>query len=139
MAATKHDRNAKLPGTFEGLVSLMPPQAVMDDIQYENTIERVDRLMASGTLTKGQGLYLETLVQLVQAYEASHHAIQEATGLEALTHLVAEHGMNASGLARLLGLHASMGSKILKGERALTVDHIKLLAAKFNVRPDTFL
>ena len=47
--------------------------------------------------------------------------------------------MNASDLARLLGVHASMGSKILKGDRALTVEHLKLLAAKFHVRADTFM
>lgn len=32
-----------------------------------------------------------------------------------------------------------MGSKILNGERALTVGHIRLLASTFKVRPDTFL
>ncbi len=47
--------------------------------------------------------------------------------------------MNASSLARLLGVHASMGSKILKGERSLTVDHLKLLAARFKVRADVFM
>lgn len=62
-----------------------------------------------------------------------------ATGLAALRHLLEEHGMNASSLARLLGVHASMGSKILKGERSLTVDHLKLLAARFKVRADVFM
>jgi HTH-type transcriptional regulator/antitoxin HigA len=99
----------------------------------------IDRLMASGKLTKGQELYLETLVQLVQAYEASHQAIEATRGIDLLKHLMQEHGMNASDLARLLGVHASMGSKILKGDRALTVDHLKLLAAKFHVRADTFM
>lgn len=47
----------------------------MDEAQYENTIELIDRLMAAGRLTRGQELYLETLVQLVQAYETSHYAI----------------------------------------------------------------
>jgi antitoxin component HigA of HigAB toxin-antitoxin module len=36
-------------------------------------------------------------------------------------------------------VHASTGSTILKGERALTVDHLKLLAAKFKVRADKFM
>jgi len=137
MSTMKH--NHKLPGKFEALVRRMPPQAIRDDAQYENTIEVIDRLMASGKLTKGQEIYLETLVQLVQAYEASHHAIESRRGVEALVHLLKEHDMNASELARLLGVHASMGSKILKGERALTVDHLKLLAAKFKVRADTFM
>jgi antitoxin component HigA of HigAB toxin-antitoxin module len=47
--------------------------------------------------------------------------------------------MNASDLARLLGVHATMGSKILNGERSLTVDHLKVLSARFKVRPDAFM
>lgn len=139
MPATKHDHKTKLPAKFEDLVRLMPPQAIRDDVHYENTIDMIDRLMASGKLSKGQELYMETLVQLVQAYEASRHAIDAPKGIDTLRHLMEAHGMNASDLARLLGIHASMGSKILKGERALTVDHIKLLAAKFKVRADTFM
>lgn len=60
-----------LPRSFEALVAEMPPQAIMDDVHYENTAGMIDRLMAAGKLSKGQELYLETLVQLVQAYEAS--------------------------------------------------------------------
>ncbi|MEK6703857.1 MAG: hypothetical protein AABZ53_16480 [Planctomycetota bacterium] len=56
-----------------------------------------------------------------------------------LQHLLYENGINASGLARLLGIHPSMGSKLLKGDRALTVDHIRLLAARSTVRADTFI
>jgi HTH-type transcriptional regulator/antitoxin HigA len=135
--------NAKdrLPRRFEDLVELMPPQAIMDDVQYENTVEMIDRLMASGKLTKGQELYMETLVQLVQVYEAQHHAMETAgvSGIDALRHLLAENDMNASDLARLLGVHASMGSKILKGERSLTVEHLRKLADRFNVRPGLFM
>jgi len=139
MPATRHDHKMKLSSLFDELVQLMPPRAITDDVHYENTTEMIDRLMASPKLTKGQESYLETLVQLVQAYEASHHAIEGPKGIDTLRHLLEEHSMSASGLARLLGVHASMGSKILKGERALTVDHLRLLAAKFKVRPDTFM
>jgi HTH-type transcriptional regulator/antitoxin HigA len=131
----------KLPGRFEELVQVMPPQAIMDDVQNDNTLEVIDRLMEQGKLTKGQALYLETLVQLVQAYEAQHHAIDssELSGLDSLKHLLQENGMKASDLARLLGVHASMGSKILRGERALTVDHLKKLASRFKVDPGLFI
>lgn len=139
MPVTKRRRKSRLPGRFDKLVRLLPPQAITDDVQYENTIEMIDRLMAISKLTKGQESYLETLVQLVQAYEASSHSIDAAKGIDALRHVLEEHELSASDLARILGVHVSMGSKILKGERALTVDHLKLLAAKFKVRPDTFM
>jgi antitoxin component HigA of HigAB toxin-antitoxin module len=56
-----------------------------------------------------------------------------------MKHLLSENDMSASDLARLLGVHASMGFKILEGERALTVDHLKKLAERFKVRPDLFM
>ena len=139
MPATKHDHKTKLPGKFAALVRQLPPQAILDDVHYENTTDMIDRLMANGKLTKGQEHYLETLVQLVQVYEAAHHRIQAPKGIDTLRHLLEQHGMSASALAHLLGIHASMGSKILKGERALTVDHLRLLSAKFKVRADAFM
>jgi len=130
-----------LPARFEQLVQMMPPQAVQDDVQYANTLEVIDRLMAIAKLTKGQALYLETLVQLVQVYEAEHHAIDTSavTGLDSLKHLLQENEMNASDLARLLGVHPSLGSKILHGERSLTVAHIRKLTERFKVSPCLFL
>lgn len=141
MPTTKHADKKKLPGRFEDLVQTMPPQAIGDDVHYANTLEMVDRLMAAGKLTKGQAQYLETLVQLVQAYEAEHHAIDTSgiSGIDSLRHLLEQNGMNASDLGRLLGVHTSMGSKILKGERSLTVDHLRKLAERFKVSPKLFM
>jgi len=47
--------------------------------------------------------------------------------------------MNASDLARLLGVHGSMGSKILKGERSMTVEHPRKLAEQFKVSRGVFM
>jgi len=141
MRTKNHLAMHPLPARFEQLVQMMPPQAVQDDVQCANTLEVIDRLMAIAKLTKGQALYLETLVQLVQVYEAEHHAIDTSavTGLDSLKHLLQENEMNASDLARLLGVHPSLGSKILNGERSLTVDHIRKLTERFKVSPCLFL
>jgi HTH-type transcriptional regulator/antitoxin HigA len=139
MRPTNHDRRTKLPGRFEELVRLMPPRAIVDDAHLDATVEMIDHVMASGRLTRDQRSYLETLVQLVEAYEGARHAVDGPGGIAALRHLLDEHGMTASALARLLGVHASMGSKILNGERALTVEHLRILAARFRVRADTFM
>jgi len=141
MPTTKQVDKKRLPGRFEQLVEIMPPQAIMDEVQYENTLEMIGQLMAVKKLTKGQALYLETLVQLVQTYEADRHAIDALaiSGIASLKYLLDENGMNGSDLARLLGVHPSMGSKILKGERALTVGHLRKLSARFNVSSELFI
>lgn len=128
-----------LPASFDALASLMPPKAIRTDHECDAFADMIDQLMQIAKLSKGQALYLETLVQLVEAYESKHHAISAPAGLDLLKHLLDSHNMNASDLARLLGVHASMGSKILNAERALTVDHLKTLAARFRVRPDVFI
>ncbi|MCC5829021.1 MAG: helix-turn-helix domain-containing protein [Phycisphaeraceae bacterium] len=131
----------KLPGRFEELVRLMPPRAITDDVHLDDTAEMIDRLMAIPRLTKGQALYLETLTQLVEVYESEHHAIDTGgvTGLDSLKYLLEQNQMSGTDLARLLGVHASMGSKILKGERRLTTDHLRKLADRFHVEPSLFL
>jgi HTH-type transcriptional regulator/antitoxin HigA len=143
MPATKSEtkRQPALAGRFEQLVEMMPPQAIRTETQYEKSLDVIDRLMACKKLKQGQALYLETLVQLVQVYEAEHHHIDtsDLRGIDSLRHLLAENQMNASDLARLLEVHASMGSKILKGERSLTVEHVRKLAKRFCVRPELLL
>lgn len=134
-------RPEKLPGRFRSLVEWMPPCAIDDDEQMEEVLDVVDRLMARKSLTRGQERYLETLVQLLEVYERRRHAIDtsDLRGLDVLRSLVEESGMTASDLARLLDVHASMGSKILKGQRSLTLAHVRRLADHFRVRPDLFL
>ncbi|MBI2901209.1 MAG: helix-turn-helix domain-containing protein [Planctomycetes bacterium] len=141
MPSTRRSERRKLPGTFEELMRLVIPQAIEDDVGHENAVEMIDDLMAVGRPTKGQAHYLETLVQLVEAYEAKHHAIQtkDLRGIDVLEHLLQENEMNASDLARLLEVHPSMGSKILSGERSLTIPHIRRLADRFKVSPALFL
>lgn len=141
MSVAKRTDPLKLPREFAALVRLLPPRAIADAVQYDETREMIDRLMASGRLVSDQRDYLETLVQLVEAYESEREAIEVAdlSGLDSLRHMMAEHGMNASQLARVLGVHVTMGSKILKGERSLTVEHVKTLAAHFGVGPALFL
>jgi HTH-type transcriptional regulator/antitoxin HigA len=141
VAKAKQRSQGRLAGRFEALVELMPPQAIHSESQYQRTLDMIDRLMRQKKLTQGQSIYLETLVQLVQAYEAEHHCIDTSAlrGIDSLRYLMSENQMNASDLARLLGVHASMGSKILKGERSLTVEHVRKLAARFGVRPELFI
>jgi len=141
MARTELTEPTRLPGRFEALVRLMPPRAISDDAEHETMLAMVDRLMATPRLTRGQAVYLETLVQLVEAYEAEHHAIDtsEICAIDALRHLTGEAGMSASDLARLLGVHPSMGSKILKGHRSLTLAHVRTLASHFRVDPALFV
>ena len=138
---TKTNMPGLLPRSFEQLVTHMPPMAIRDDLHHERTLEIIDRLMQIDAMSPGQCAYLETLVELVEAYEAHHHAIDESTisGFRMVKHIVENSGMSGSDLARLLGMHPTMGSKILNGDRKLTWEHAKALGAHFNLTPAMFM
>jgi Predicted transcription regulator containing HTH domain len=131
----------RLPGKLTDLVELKMPVAIATEKEYDETLKLIDRLMAIAKPTKGQSLYFQTLTDLVHCYEEKHHVIDtsDITPLDVLKSLMEEHGMNASDLARQLGVHVSLGSKILKGDRALTLEHIRILAEHFHISPAAFL
>ena len=60
------------------------------------------------------------------------------TGHAMLLHLMEEHDMNASSLGRLLG-HRELGSKIVRGERAISKANAKVLGEHFGLPAETFL
>jgi len=53
--------------------------------------------------------------------------------------LLEEHGINATGLSRLLGASRQLGPMILRGERAITADHARVLGAHFGLPAGAFI
>jgi len=95
--------------------------------------------MAGHKLTPDQEDYFDLLCRLIEDYEKERVDQPKVSGLEALQHLLDAHGMSAADLARLLGIHRTMGAMILRGERKLTLNHVRTLARHFGVTADLFL
>ena len=140
-ALTQHKKMPPLPGTFNHLIRGLPTKAIRDDNEHRDMVNRIDKLMQIVELTEGQSIYLETLVELVEAYEAKRHAINVSNlrGIRMLKYILEQSGLSRSDLARLLNIHPTMGSKILKGDRKLTWEHAKILGAKFKVEAVLFM
>lgn len=127
------------PTTWAELIQVHVPSPVLDDVGNENTLEIIDGLMNIADPTDDQTAYTDTLITLVEKYEAEHYPIPDVPGIEVLKLLMESHDLNATQLSAILGLDASMGSKFLKGTRDLTKGHIMLLGKHFNVPPAVFL
>jgi len=129
----------RLPKTYGGLVAMLPPRPIHDDVDLANATEMIDRL-AGFNLNADQEDYLEALSTFVEAYEAERFPIDDSriTPLDALKALLAGHDMTASDLGRLLG-NRTLGAAILAGRRNLSKAHIKKLAGHFKVEPGLFL
>ena len=59
--------------------------------------------------------------------------------MDVLKHLLGEQGLVAADLSRLLGGSRNLGAMILRGERKLTLNHVRTLARHFGVSADVFL
>ena len=129
---------SRLPKDYAGLCRILTPRRIHDDVEFQNVTEITDA-MAGQKLTPDQEDFFDLLCRLIEDYEKERVDAPKVTGLEALQHLLDAHGMNAADLARLLDVHRTLGAMILRGERKLTLNHVRTLAPHFGVSADVFL
>lgn len=138
---TSHAPN-DLPTDFNELNAMHQLRPIVDSVDLENATEIVDRLAVLDTRTADQESFLESLLILVERYEAEHDEeidTSDVTGLDALKHLMDANDMKQADLAALLGIVPSAVSMILSGERQLTADHARVLGKRFSVQPGLFI
>ena len=129
----------RLPKDYAGLCRMLTPRPIHDKVDFENVTEITDA-MAGHKLTADQEDYFDLLCRLIEDYEKEQCLpAPKVSGLDALQHLLKAHDMSAADLARLLGVHRTLGGMILRGERQLTLAHVRTLAKHFRVSADLFL
>ena len=130
---------SRLPKDYAALCRLLVPRPIHDKVDYENVAEISDT-MAGHKLTADQEDYFDLLCRLIEDYEKEQGLpAAKTSGLDALCHLLEANDMSAADLARLLGVHRTLGGMILRGERQLTLAHVRTLAKRFSVSADLFL
>jgi antitoxin component HigA of HigAB toxin-antitoxin module len=128
-----------LPETFEELCAMHLPRTIREKVDYENTADIVDRLAVLTRRTKGQEEYLETLTQLIEAYDNANCQIAAATApLDAIRFLMKAHDLSASDIGRILGSR-SLGAAILRGDRQISKANALRLAEHFKLNPGCFI
>ena len=130
-----------IPTTYAQLLSWYPIKSIRDEAEYDAAVKIAGALAVYDHLNEDQERYLDTISTLIEVYEydAVPFDWPEMSGIEILKGLIEEHGMTISDLARLIGVHRSLGTRILNGERNLTVGHIRILANRFKVSPELFM
>ena len=139
MKTATQRRFEAMPKDYAGLCRMLTPRPIHDKVDFENVTEITDA-MAGHKLTPDQEDYFDLLCRLIEDYEKEQGLpAPKASGLDALRHLLDAHDMSAADLARLLGVHRTLGGMILRGERQLTLAHVRTLAKHFSVSADLFL
>jgi HTH-type transcriptional regulator/antitoxin HigA len=127
------------PETYEELARIYVPRKIHDKIGQQNATEVVDWL-AVRAKTDDQVEFLDLVSDLLDEYERQFLKIDDSSDpLELLQYLVEENGISARELGKILNVDHSVASRILKGERGITVEHAKSLGARFKVDPKVFL
>jgi HTH-type transcriptional regulator / antitoxin HigA len=85
------------------------------------------------------GTLLGILSERINTYEVQKHPIPDALPHQVLAFLMDQQNLTQKDLEKATAIHQSNLSKILQGERKLTTDQIKTLAAHFGVNPNVFL
>lgn len=106
---------------------------------YDKLVSCLDALLH---LVKGKeehhlNGFIETISNLVSAYEDEYYPAPKIKGVEALKYLMEVHDLKQSDLSEI----GSQGviSEILNGSRDLNLRQIKALSKRFHVDPSTFI
>ena len=130
----------QLPTNYAGLCSVLAPRVIHDRGDYENVVEVADAMAVyEPDFTADQADYFDTLCALLEAYEAADARSSKRTPLRTLKFLLNEHGLSGASLSGILGVSRALGPMILRGERSLTLAHVRRLADHFRVDPALFL
>jgi len=128
-----------LPAAYAGLCGVVVPRPIHDRAGYENALEILEAMAGfEEDFNEDQNDYFATIADFVASYESSQQTTLESrprAPLENLKYLVEENGMTAADLSRLLKTDRTLGAEILRGERNLTVPHVRILSERFRGEP----
>lgn len=115
-----------------------PLLAIRNAREYDAAVKKLNALVDEVGDNPKDPRYriIETLSVLIESYDAEHHALPDASGIEVLKYLMEEHGLGQGDLPEV----GSQGvvSEILHGKRQLNVHQIEKLAARFGLSPAAF-
>ena len=130
---------AELPKDYVGLCRVLLPRPIRSVAESDEAYE-LPSVMARHRLTKDQEDYQEALSTFIEQYEdkADPEPKKKTPAHEILRYLCQENGMSGAGLGRLLEVDRTLATRILRGERNLTVSHIQKICKRFKLSAERF-
>ena len=107
--------------------------------EYKELLRLINELMAwlqDHLLDDLAASLLNLIARNIEAYENQHFSTKKTSAIEILKFFMKEHRLEQADLTEIGS--QSLVSKILNGERQLTVEHISKLSKKLGVSPAVF-
>lgn len=107
-------------------------QPIRSDDQLHAALERIDALLHR-ELSASEESELEVLSDLVEHYEAKHHAVPAADPVDVIRLFMEERKLSQRALAAKAGLTGARVSEVLGRKRGLTLSMVHKLAAALDL------
>lgn len=133
-------RFADMPKDYAALFRMHLPRPIHDEVGYKNTLLIAGAFAGfENEMNDDQTDYFDLLCTLLETWEKANVAPLPVGGLNLLKYLVAEHDLNGADLSRILAGSRQLGPMILRGERAITVEHARKLGKRFGLPAGAFI
>lgn len=124
---------------YATLLADTQPEVVHADEQYRQLLDRLSAYLVRNHLNEAEEKLVELLTFLIHSYEKQRFVTKKAKGVDVLKHLMHVHGLKQKDLVKQVFESESVASAVLRGERDLTLKHIKRLAERFQLSADVFI
>lgn len=115
---------------------LFPLKVIKSEEEYREALKSLETVF---DLTEGPlAEYAETLTVLIENYEQRLYPSPEISGVEMVKFLMDQNGLKQKDLAGILGGKSTV-SELLNGKRPLNLNHIRILAREFHIKPASFV
>ncbi|MDB9527583.1 hypothetical protein PN498_16425 [Oscillatoria sp. CS-180] len=130
---------APIPNLEQSWLVLEPVLTIRDAAEYQNSVEQLNSLLDLIGTNEQHPLYslLDTLGVLIEAYEAEHIEIPDASGSDVLQYLMEEQALTPNDLPEV-GSQYEVAA-ILSGQQELSLQQIRSLSQRFQVSPAVFV
>ncbi len=109
------------------------------ETEYEKLLSFADELMSWSRSHKDERAtsLLRLIAENIEAYEIKRYPIKKASPVEMLEFLMEAHSLGQNDFPEIGS--QSLVSKILGGERKLTLEHVRSLSKRFGISPSVFI
>ena len=116
---------------------IFPLNLITNEAEYGEALGQIENLFEAKPDTP-DGVLLDALVTLVEAYERRHYPAQPTDAVEAVLSLLQSRGLNETNLEPFLGDRAQV-QEFLGRSRALTLPQLQRLHREWNISAEALL
>lgn len=123
---------------YGDLLRIAKPRVMTTEVENQQVLIQVEKLMAIADRTTEQDELLDLLVVLVEKFEDEYYPIDDASPHDILLHLMEENNLKQADLVGVLGSRGVV-SEVVNGKRQISKNQAKALSDFFHVEVGLFI